>query len=197
MEILNENEVLKNLVFEELMNFEDYKNISSKSMGVYILFNEKKEPLYIGKSNQLKNRLSQHFRGDHNIKKSENIKEETKYMTYCEIPSELEMDIYETIIISYLKPIYNSDKLYETERTSIKEIMKSIGREHKKYFDISLEEFIIKFFKLNKGVEVSVQTLKLICENNGFKSNGIGTCFSLTKLRDSEITFKHGHFRYR
>lgn len=226
--VLDKNGVFADLNFEDLVDACDYNKYIPRTTGVYALLNENKEVIYIGKSVCLKKRIYQHMEkkgGGRDKEKIEKIKEETKYITYCEIPLSIEVDIYETLLIDYFKPIYNIDKLYlsknnnghskslnkskenfqekiklieiekrKVEREKLKQIINNKRKDDFLQFDPDLKIFLIEFFKINKGVNVSIQTLKMICENNGYETNVIGTCYNLTQLKELGIVFKKGYF---
>lgn len=195
MKISNED-VFNDLDFSELINFDKY-NSAPKSIGVYVLYNKSNQVIYVGKSVNLKKRLYEHFKGFKDDEKSRGIREETQFFAYCEIPLTFELDIYETILINYFKPIYNVDKLYDNRGSSVPRIMKVKKDVEIRDFSLSLEEFLINFFRVNKGVEVGLHTLRMVCENNGFDSNVVGTCFSLCQLKESGIVYENGKFKYK
>ncbi len=94
--------------FPELNTFmpEEIKNIKQKS-GLYLLYSNEGELLYIGKSINLKSRLIRHFKGGSNVE--DYIKEFKKIGCYY-IDDELELDLCETYLINTLHPKYNKNK---------------------------------------------------------------------------------------
>lgn len=94
--------------FPELHTFtpEELKDIKQKS-GLYLLYSNEDELLYIGKSINLKARLIRHFKGGSNVE--DYIKEFKKIDCYY-IDDELDLDLCETYLINTLHPKYNKNK---------------------------------------------------------------------------------------
>lgn len=83
--------------------------------GVYLLYSDKGELLYIGKAQNLKQRLTQHF----NCYSSDNLQDvyhNIGYATYCIVSDPVEREIYETWMINTMKPAWNIEKVF-TYRT--------------------------------------------------------------------------------
>ncbi|WP_335976210.1 exonuclease domain-containing protein [Gaetbulibacter jejuensis] len=75
------------------------------STGVYYIHNEDGEIIYIGKSNNIKNRISQHF--TNTSSKSKKIQLQTAAVTYEETGSELIALLKESQEIKKNKPLFN------------------------------------------------------------------------------------------
>ncbi len=105
-----EKEILKGLIRSEiakgiapkLRNIVD--SLPSKT-GVYYIHNEKGDLIYIGKSNNIKKRINQHFTGITNSSKK--IQAEVFTVTYEETGSELVALLKESQEIKIHKPRYN------------------------------------------------------------------------------------------
>ncbi|WP_338410247.1 exonuclease domain-containing protein [uncultured Flavobacterium sp.] len=78
--------------------------IPSKT-GIYYIYNEKGDIIYIGKSKNIKNRINQHFTGK--TAKSKKIQAHVFTVTYEETGSELIALLKESEEIKINKPIYN------------------------------------------------------------------------------------------
>lgn len=197
MKTIKENKIFNDLDFVDFIKPDEYKNVPKKISGVYILLNKNSECIYVGKSVCVRKRLYHHYKGLSRNDRTQNIMQETEFITYCEIPLAYELDLYETLLINHFKPLYNVDKLYEIKSRAINKVIETKKEiEVEKFNKSDLKDFLIKFFKINKGVEVSVATLKMICENNGYDVNILGTCHSLTQLKDLDIVYKNGCFVY-
>jgi DNA polymerase-3 subunit epsilon len=73
--------------------------------GIYYIHNDKCEIIYIGKSNNIKKRLNQHFTGED--KKSKKIQLNTNSVSYDLTGSELIALLKESNQIKFHKPLYN------------------------------------------------------------------------------------------
>ena len=90
-----------------------YKHIDNNVCGVYILYNQKKEPIYIGKSINIRSRLFQHLiyiTSEYQLEK-ENIKniEKEKECFYIRFIKEEKSnyDALEVVLINMFRPKYN------------------------------------------------------------------------------------------
>lgn len=89
----------------ETVNYRhDIKN-TIKDRGVYVIFGELGEVLYVGKSRRLFSRLRQH------IAKAE-FAYEIASIAIIEVDALIHLDLYETHAINVLRPKYNRDKVY-------------------------------------------------------------------------------------
>lgn len=76
--------------------------------GVYIFENEKKNPLYVGKSIHLRTRLRQHFKAyQEGVAKAEKYVTKSKYISFYEVESDLEAGLLEARLIKLYQPKYN------------------------------------------------------------------------------------------
>src|SRR5699024_4006421 len=74
--------------------------------GVYYIYNEKGEIIYIGKSRNIKKRINQHFTNSN--PKSKQIQREVASVTYDVTGNELMALLKENASIKKLKPKYNT-----------------------------------------------------------------------------------------
>jgi len=93
------------------------KNLNDvpKVGGVYLLYSNRGELLYIGKAQNIKQRLTQHF----NCHSSDNLQDayhNISYATYFYSFDPVEREIYETYMINTMKPAWNVEKVF-TYRT--------------------------------------------------------------------------------
>jgi DNA polymerase-3 subunit epsilon len=85
---------------------EDFDNLPNRP-GVYFFWNEKEELLYIGKSKEIKKRISSHFRLNIKRQKDIELKNSVHRITYEETGSDFIALIYECHLIKKLEPFFN------------------------------------------------------------------------------------------
>ena len=122
---------------EELKNFPN-------SFGVYIMKDKLDNILYIGKANNLKQRVSQYFNGQDKRIKIENLRKQIEKIEYVVTSSELESLILESNLIKENKPKFNTllkdDKTYPYIEITLEEDFprilnsKGIKNNKSKYF---------------------------------------------------------------
>lgn len=97
-----------------LLNNLNLKNIPQTS-GIYIFYNAKFIPLYIGKANNLRSRLSSYLT-KYILGKTKNMIESSKYFSFIQTQNEIEALILEAKLIKHDQPKYNfickDDKSY-------------------------------------------------------------------------------------
>lgn len=91
-----------------------YENLTDKTMGVYILFGEEEEVLYVGYSSQLKKRIISQVNNSH-------FKDEIVSIHYIINDNQIEAINLEKILYFLLKPKYckkkiNPENYYTMER---------------------------------------------------------------------------------
>lgn len=133
--------------------------------GVYIMYNEKREIIYIGKAKALKNRVSQYFGSQNNHPpKVRRMVENVSYFEYIITDSEFEALVLECSLIKQNKPRYNillkDDKGYSyikisrepfpriTEAKKVDETGDFIGPYTSSYYVKNAVDQAIKIFKL-------------------------------------------------
>lgn len=93
------------------------KNVQNKP-GVYVFEDESGQPIYVGKSVNLRNRVLSHFSGDTKFSKEMKISQNTHKLRVIETGSELEALLLESQMIKELLPVYNK-KLRRSRQQSV------------------------------------------------------------------------------
>ncbi|TFV93926.1 ethanolamine utilization protein [Oxalobacteraceae bacterium OM1] len=75
--------------------------------GVYLFYGENALPLYIGKSNNLRRRVLQHFSGDHMSSKEQKLSQQVERIDYIETAGELGALLKEAELVKRLMPAEN------------------------------------------------------------------------------------------
>ena len=86
---------------------DEYHNLPEKP-GVYYMYNEGGEPIYIGKARNLKKRVASHFISDKESKRNQAFKREIHHIDYQLTGSELLASLLEDHEIRHYWPRYNS-----------------------------------------------------------------------------------------
>lgn len=79
-------------------------------MYVYVMYDENETVLYVGKTKDMKMRMTQHFKS-----KNEDWKDDVTNIKYISCYTEVDMSIFEIYLINTLKPKYNMNLLYSGE----------------------------------------------------------------------------------
>lgn len=87
----------------EDFNFEDYP----QRHGVYFMYDESDNLLYVGKSKNLQNRIRQHFKSFNGTKRDLNLKLAVKRVEFIETFHDLPTDLLELQMIKSLRPSHN------------------------------------------------------------------------------------------
>lgn len=77
------------------------------SHGVYLFYGENDLPLYIGKSNDVRRRVLQHFSGDHLSAKEQEISQQTERIESIACAGELGALLQEAALVKKLRPAHN------------------------------------------------------------------------------------------
>lgn len=101
-----EEQSSKRLSLPPYLNEKDFESLP-KTPGVYFFWNQKGELLYVGKSKNIKTRISSHFRLNIKRPKDIELKNSVRRITYEETGSDLIAKIYECHLIKSLKPYFN------------------------------------------------------------------------------------------
>ena len=75
--------------------------------GVYLFYGDNRLPLYIGKSINIRERVTSHFSADHSSTKEMNIAQEVKSIEHKSTAGELGALLLEAKLVKELQPIYN------------------------------------------------------------------------------------------
>ncbi|MDM0973243.1 GIY-YIG nuclease family protein [Clostridium perfringens] len=121
------------------------------SMGIYFMYNQDKDLMYIGKSIHLNSRVANHLAGRTH---TDDICHNFKYIKYIEIDNEELLDDYETYYINIYKPKLNVSKVYtyRSERYTPKynsKLNEFINLEHMIQYKIA-KEYLEERFKVSK-----------------------------------------------
>lgn len=147
--------------------------------GVYYMHNEEGVIIYIGKSKNIKKRLTQHFTSDN--RKSKRIQNEVVTVTYEETGSELIALLKENEEIKRNKPKFNR----ALRRTKF-QVQLSQFTDEQGYINLKTERAdgrkraITTFSNTNSArsnLERIIDTYEL-CQNKTSLSNGSGNCFN-------------------
>lgn len=100
-------EILKEIdqSFEEKYKFKKQKMNIENNFYVYKFIDKENNVLYIGKTNNLKNRMEEHFGSTGHL--DNQCYNSTDKILYIELNNEDEMSIYERYLINKISPIYN------------------------------------------------------------------------------------------
>lgn len=75
--------------------------------GVYLFYGEGPQPLYIGKSVQLRARVLSHFQGDHSAGREMRLAQETRRIEVRRTAGELGALLLESRLVKQLQPVFN------------------------------------------------------------------------------------------
>jgi DNA polymerase-3 subunit epsilon len=75
--------------------------------GVYLFYGENDLPLYIGKANNLRQRVLSHFSADHRIAKEMSLSQQVRRIDWIETPGEMGALLKEAQLIKQWQPIHN------------------------------------------------------------------------------------------
>jgi len=90
-------------------NIDNYSEIKNNLKGVYFFFNNKDELVYVGKTENVKNRVRHHWFGITNTK---HYFDEFNYVDVYEVDCAIERDLYETYFINKEDAAYNLSKKF-------------------------------------------------------------------------------------
>ncbi|MEK7153376.1 MAG: exonuclease domain-containing protein, partial [Patescibacteria group bacterium] len=106
-----------------------------ESSGVYIFEDEAGRPIYIGKSINIRQRVSSHFMHDHDKVNEFKIAQHVRNISIHQTASELQALLLESRLVKELQPLYNK-RLRKTEKLLLaKQEINNAG-----YFTVVLEE---------------------------------------------------------
>lgn len=75
--------------------------------GVYLLYGETPQPLYVGKSEHLRGRVLSHFQADHTSARDMQLAQETRRVEYQSTAGELGALLLESRLVKQLQPAFN------------------------------------------------------------------------------------------
>lgn len=185
-----EKEILRSLV-----KTESKKGISPKLLdllndipsvtGLYYIYNENGDLIYLGKSKNIKKRLNQHFTGT--SRKSKKIQREAFTLTYEETGSELIALLKECQEIKVNKPVYN-----RAQKKTVYPLSIYIEKDADGYMRLKLQKTdkrkkeVVSFAGLAEGRNAILKITakyKLCQKLNNLEGTSAGQCFQY-KLGD-------------
>ena len=90
--------------------FIDFHKITREKGGLFFLYNEANELLFVGKARKVRQRIKKYFDG--NVAPLNNHKHEVHKIEIYEIEDAMEREIYETYAINTFRAKYNVDKKF-------------------------------------------------------------------------------------
>jgi|SRR3989338_8024829 len=117
---LKEPSVPLNIAKEELDNLPE-------STGVYIFYDRKGMPLYIGKSINIRDRVKSHFSRDYLSPRDLNISRQIKSIEFHKTAGELGALFLESLLIKKLQPVYNRKLRLSRKLIAVKKTESSKG----------------------------------------------------------------------
>ena len=125
------------------------------TIGIYFMYNENKELMYIGKTIHLNSRVTDHLAGRTH---TSDICHNFNYIKYIEIDNEVLLDDYETYFINSYKPKLNVSKVqtYHSERYNPK-----YNKNLNEFFDL---EHMLRYRFAKEYLEDEWDISKLIAE---------------------------------
>ncbi len=163
---------------------EDDIDALPESSGVYIFYDEKNTPLYIGKSKNIRERVLSHFASDYRSGKEMNIAQNIASIGHIQTAGELGALLQEARMIKSQLPIYNRrlrryDSLYTIEWNPSESTSPKIINEHE--LDPADMQNHFGLFKSKKAAKDTLRKLakeNQLCEKNLGLEKGGGACFA-------------------
>lgn len=146
---------------------------------IYKFLNKENEVIYVGHTQNLNNRLKQHFGDSGHLDKA--IYDEVEVVEYAEKESVNEVRIYELYYISKYKPKYNTLLLEESTMTlSLPELnFHSLKVDELKKIEFTNYNNVVNSIKKDlKNIEFFINWIVSNCKFNG---NELGNYTNLTK----------------
>lgn len=153
--------------------------------GVYTFYGENGSPLYIGKSNNIKERVLSHFSSANTSSKELRLSEQTTHIDSQTTAGELSALLLESKMIKEMQPIYNKKLRRSSELVIAKSQKTQEGYERitlQRQENISLEEFptvvgIFKSIKQAKNQFISLTKEYNLCDKLLGLENTTRACF--------------------
>ena len=147
--------------------------------GVYLFFDEKRLPLYVGKSVNLRSRVLSHFSGDHRQHKEMRISQEIRHVEWVETVGEFGALLLELQLIKDKKPLHNQRGRLEQELCTLQLARDGDGFllpriVYARDMDFARLDAIYGLFRTQKEAK---KALTELCEANGLCQ----TCLQLEK----------------
>lgn len=180
------NKLLRTPTWPPALKQSTIEKLPSKT-GVYIFYDDKGTPLYVGKSTDIRQRVFSHFSGDHRSGKEQKLSQHTHDIELHETAGELGALLLESNLIKTLKPLYN-----RRGRAAEKLVVLRLEEEPKKYGRIRIETVdlsqpfesgtIMGMFRSKRQakecLEAVARELKLCLRLLGLEDSDNGPCFN-------------------
>jgi DNA polymerase-3 subunit epsilon len=105
----------------------DLVDLLPRSHGVYFFYGENRLPIYVGKSNNVRQRVLSHFSSDHAIAKEMSISQQVRQVEWIECEGEIDALITEARLIKELQPTLNRQLRRNTEFCSWQLVEQTAG----------------------------------------------------------------------
>lgn len=92
-----------------IYGFTDFHLITRERGGIFMLYNEQDELLFVGKARKLRQRIKKHFEDSVSVMKEK--RDEVYKIEVCIVDDPVDREIYETYIINKFKAKYNVEKV--------------------------------------------------------------------------------------
>jgi DNA polymerase-3 subunit epsilon len=159
-----------------------------KGYGVYLFFAENRLPIYVGKSNTLRQRVLSHFSSDHAIAKEMNISQQVRDIEWIECEGEIDALITEARLIKEMQPTLNRQLRRNTEFCSwrLKDMGSGLLQPQLVYardLDLGKQEQLYGLFKSGASAREfllqAVKQFQLCAATLGLEKGGAGKpCFA-------------------
>jgi excinuclease UvrABC nuclease subunit len=93
-----------------IYGFTDFHLIPRDKGGIFMLYNDNKELLFVGKARKLRPRIKKHF--EDSVSAIKMHRDEVTTIEVCIVEDPVHREIYETYMINELKAKYNVDKVF-------------------------------------------------------------------------------------
>ena len=97
---------------KDMVDINEYLNINAKVSGIYLLYNEEKRLMYLGKAGAIRGRVAQHIKATGYNNNTKHIRHNFKYLSYMVIENPVERDMLEIYLINKLRPLFNNSNVY-------------------------------------------------------------------------------------
>lgn len=169
--------------------------------GVYIFYGQNNLPLYVGKSINIRQRVLNHFSGDHLSSKELAIAQQVESIETISTAGELGALLKESELVKNLQPLYNRLLRKSTKLTLMSSVKNSRGYEEALFRDSETIEpedtvGILAIFKGRRQAKTALINIAkeyVLCEKLLGVESGKGACFGyrLGKCRGACIGKEH------
>lgn len=177
--------LLKKYVLPSHLKEEDLESLPDRP-GIYIFRDKDGQPLYIGKSIHIRERVCQHFARAHNSSKELALVTRTHRIDYEETVSELGALLLESVLVKEMLPVYNRRLRRNSNSLALVRSYTDQGYctpEVRPLQDIASAELgsILGIYRTQRHMKESLQGLQKnlgLCSHMLGLTSGDGACFS-------------------